>query len=70
MTDGGQLGRLLVFDRDAVGILDGHDQLHDVERIRAKIVRDVGVHGDGVFVHLKLVGKQFSHLFEHNTVSS
>ena len=38
--------------------------------IRAEIVRDVGVHCDGVFVHLKLVGKQFSHLFEHNTVSS
>ena len=55
LTDGGQLRCLLVLDRDAERILDRHDQLHDVERIRAEIIRDMRLDVFDVLVGINLL---------------
>ena len=50
-------------------LLQGHGEIHDVHGIRVQVVLKGGVHGDGVGVHVELLGDQCTQLFK-NDVSS
>ena len=51
-------------DPDIELILDGGHELNKVERIRFQILENVGIHGNGRRVQLKLIGQNVSYLFK------
>ena len=46
--------------------LQGHGEIHDVHGIRVQVVLKGGVHGDGVGVHVELLGDQCTQLFKNH----
>ena len=70
LAHGGELCRLIVTDGDAEKVLKGHDKLDNVEGVRAEVVNEAGVHGDGLGVDLKLLGKCVSYIFKNHCNSS
>src|SRR6185312_4340648 len=55
LLHGGDLLGLLVRDLGLELLLEGHDQLHGIERIGAQIVHERGIRGDVFFLDAKLL---------------
>src|SRR5258708_19570564 len=55
LLDVADLLGLLVRDLDPELLLEGHDQLHDVERVGAQVVGEASLQGDLVLVHAQLL---------------
>ena len=47
-------------------ILDGHQQVHHVQRIGAQVVGQVGLRGDGILFHVELSAQDRLDLFQYH----
>src|SRR5581483_9569103 len=64
LPHGRDLLRVLVGDLDSELILELHDQLHEVERVRVEVFLEGSLFGDYVLVDAQLLDEHFLHPFE------
>src|SRR5579862_4838799 len=59
LPDGGDLLRVLVGDLDPELVLELHDQLHEIERVRVQILLERRLLVDLALLHAELLGQDF-----------
>src|SRR5207245_143533 len=65
VADGHDLLGVLVGDLDVEVLLESHDELHRVERVRAQVLDELRVRGDLVLLHPELLDDDLLHLLLH-----
>ena len=66
VADGLDVLDLLVGDLAVELLLEGHDQVDDVQRVGAQVALDVGLHCDDVFLDVQLVHEKLSDFFKYH----
>ena len=67
-TDGLDVFNFLIGNLDLKLVLDGHQQVNDIQRIRAEIFLKIGILGDLILFHVELLSKDCLNFVQYHFV--